>query len=250
MAVTDSIGKHNEAIWTRIAVDPLAIPVAKWLARRRFVTPNRITAVAGLCAFGASIAFAAGSLRVGGALFIVRFFVDCLDGKVARAQGTSSTTGGVLDLVADVGGIGVCIAALGWRLIEDAAVDPAAPLFLLACVVFYNWVLSTRKSLTKQFAEEGDGGSGGEWTTDVPVLRSWVRLSRRMDMTPVPWALEVEILSLGLIPLLAPHVRFVGYGLWFALAFYVVADVVNLRRVLRLTRRIDAARDRLGEPAR
>ena len=43
--------------------------------------------------------------RLGGVLFLLRFFVDCMDGKVARAQGTSSTRGAALDLAADVGGI-------------------------------------------------------------------------------------------------------------------------------------------------
>ena len=242
LQMNGAIGQQTEAIWTRFAVDPLATPFARWLARLRLVTPNRITAVAGACAVGAAVAFACGLFRLGGVLFIVRFFLDCLDGKVARAQGTSSTLGGILDLVADIGGIMICIAAISWRLLDDGQVEPAVPLLLLAAVAFYNWVLAARKQLAKQRGLSGDGGSGGRWTTTAPVLRSWVHLSHRLDMSPIPWAIEVEILCLGLLPLLAPDPRWIGIGLWLALAFYVVADAVNLRRVVGLAGQIDDER--------
>lgn len=239
MLVNDAvIGKHNDAIWVRFAVDPLAVPLAKRLARSPIVTPNRITFVAGLCGLGAAAAFSFDLLRLGGALFIIRFFVDCLDGKVARLQGTSSVTGASLDLVADIGGIVICIGALSWRLLEEGVIDPAVPLALLAAVAFYNWVLAARKQHAKEVGA-GDGGARGHFSSDLPVLRSWVRFSRRLDMSPIPWAIEAEILTLGLVPLLIGDHRWATYGLWLALAFYLVADVVNLRRLLRLTTAID-----------
>ena len=139
-------GRPRE-IWTRFTVDPLATPLAAWLAKSRHVTPNRVTGVAILLAIGSAACFVAGLFRLGGVLFLLRFFVDCLDGKVARAQGSSSTRGAVLDLAADVGGIALVVTALSWTLLRRNDVNELVPVALLGAMVFYNWVLAYRKQL-------------------------------------------------------------------------------------------------------
>lgn len=226
-------------IWTRLTVDPLADPLSRVLARLPGVTPNAVTGFAVLCALTCAAAFATGHLRVGGALFLLRFFSDCLDGKVARLQGVSSARGALLDLSADVGGIALVTASLSSRLVHDGRVDAAIPLALLASMVFYNWILDHRKSLAAR-AGLGDGGADHSHVPSTPVWGRWVAFCRRLNMSPVPWALEVEILVLGMGPLVAPREALpplLGVGL----AFYVVADVVNLRRTWRLAHLIDLA---------
>jgi phosphatidylglycerophosphate synthase len=232
--VTESFvpaGRRRE-IWTRLAIDPLAGPLGRRLARARGVTPNRVTAVAALAAIGAAACFAGGLLRVGGALFLLRFFLDVLDGVVARAQSASSARGAALDVAADVAGIGLNFAALSWYLVRTDHLVPVLPLLLFAAVVFYNWVLAYRKGIAAERGV-GDGGALGHLDTGVPGLRRWFALSARLNMSPLPWAVEAETAALGLGPLLLPT-RFVWIGLVVALAFYLLADLVNLRRVLRL----------------
>jgi phosphatidylglycerophosphate synthase len=220
-------------IWTRLTVDPFADPLARVLAPRRWVTPDLVTATAMTLAVACAGCFAAGALRVGGVLFLARFFADCLDGKVARLQGTSSSRGAMLDLAADVGGIGLVVAALSWRLLHEHAVNPVVPLALLALMVFYNWALAYRKEVARA---QGVGEGGADHTREVrvPVLGDWVRLCRRLNMSPVPWALEAEIAMLGLAPLILPA-GWVGVALAVGAAFYAVADLVNFRRLWRLT---------------
>lgn len=227
-------------IWTRLTVDPLATPLAARLARSPAVTPNRVTGVAMALAVASAACFATGLLRLGGALFLLRFFVDCLDGKVARAQGSSSVRGAALDLVADVGGIALVVAALSWHLLQRGDIPAAVPLALLAAMVFYNWVLAYRKQLAARL-DRGDGGADHTGVPDVPLLGAWVAFCRRMNMSPVPWALEAEIVMLGLAPLLLPS-PWVGAGLAAGLAFYLLADAVNVRRVWRLAGELDGAR--------
>jgi hypothetical protein len=79
----------------------------------------------------------------------------------------------------------------------------------------------------------------------VPVVRRWVAFCRRLNMSPVPWALEAEITMLGLVPLLFPS-DWVRAGLVLGLCFYVVADAVNMRRIWRLARMTDERRDEVG----
>jgi phosphatidylglycerophosphate synthase len=234
---TANTGGRPREIWTRLTVDPLATPLARWLSRRPGVTPNRVTAVAMLCALASAACMAGGLLRLGGALFLVRFFVDCLDGKVARAQGTGSRRGAALDLIADVGGIALVTAALGWRLVEHEGLAPAVPLAVMANLIFYNWALAYRKALAKE-AGLGEGGAAHQRIPAVPLVGAWVRFCRRLNMSPVPWTLEAEIAMLGLCPLLLPADQ-VGVGMVAVGAFFLVANAVNIRRLWRVAGALD-----------
>lgn len=223
---------RRREIWTRLVVDPIAGPLGRAMARLPGVTPNRVTALAALSAVGSSACFATGLLRLGGVLFLVRFLFDVCDGVVARAQGRSSARGAFLDVAADVAGIGLCFGALGWYLLRHTALSPALPFGVLAAVVFYNWILAYRKGLAGSLGL-GDGGVMGHVQTRVRFARAWFALCARLNMSPVPWAVEAETVALGLAPLILPT-RLVWIGLAVALVFYVLADLVNVRRVLRL----------------
>jgi phosphatidylglycerophosphate synthase len=229
-------------IWTRLAVDPLADPLARVLGRSRHVTPDRVTAGAVCFAVACAACFVTGHLRVGGVLFLARFFTDCLDGKVARLQGTSSARGAMLDLAADVSGISLVAAALSWKLLDRHDVPSAVPLALLGLLVYYNWALAYRKSVGQALGL-GDGGADHARPVDVPVVGAWVAFCRRLNMSPVPWVLEAEIAVFGLAPLLLPS-HWVGRVMVLGAAFYLVADLVNTRRLWRMTRAPHARSDR------
>jgi phosphatidylglycerophosphate synthase len=223
-------------IWTRLTVDPLADPLAQRIAGLRWVTPNRVTGMAFLLSLAAAGCFASGWLRIGGAAFLVRFFLDCLDGKVARAQRSSSERGAFLDIAADVVGISLTFAALAWHQSRVGGLPTAVGLGLLAALVVYNWALSHRKRLAERIGG-GSGGSEHQWQTTLPGVSSWVALCRRLNMSAVPWVLEAEIASLGLVPLLVPHLTDVALVL--VLLFYALASGVNLRRIWTIAEAID-----------
>lgn len=223
--------------WARLTVDPLADPLARRLAPYRWVTPNRITGLALLLGIAAGACFLTGQLRWGGALFLTRFFLDCLDGKVARLQGTASARGALFDIASDIVCIVLAAATLSWRLVSDGHLAPGAALALLGLLAAYDWALEHRKRLAAA-AGLGTGGAAHAWQPHVPVLRQWVRLCRRLDMAVAPWVTEVEMASLGLAPLLlAPHQ--VAGVVTAAAAFYAMATLVNLDRCRRLTGRVE-----------
>ncbi len=223
-------------IWARVAVDPLAEPLSRWLAIRPSVTPNRVTALAACLSLGAAACFASGQVRWGGALFLFRYFFDCVDGMVARHQGSGSQAGAAFDLTSDVVGIHLVAAALGWHLVETGKMSPAVAVGLLAAIGVYNWSLSQRKMLATA-AGRGDGGVDHQWHTDLPILRQWVAYAARIRMAAFPWVLEVEIVLLGLGPLLAP-----GLLPWIVpagTAAYVGFGIVNVARTQRLAQGLD-----------
>lgn len=224
--------------WTRLAVDPLALPLGTWLAGVRGVTPSRVTALAGSLAVISATLFALGEWRWGGLAFLARYFFDCVDGQVARTQGSASRLGASFDLMADVGGIGLVTAALCGRLVYEDMANFAVPLALLASMVYYNWILAYRKSLAAEARLEFSGGVGGGQARGVPGLQWLFDITRRIGMTPVPWAIEIEILMLGIGPLFFP-VSCLGSLLFVGIAFYLLANVVNTRRVVHIARDID-----------
>ena len=75
-------------------------PLEKLLLRVG-ITPNQLTAGSLLCSLGGAVAFATGHFTTGGWLVIACAVLDALDGMVARARGTASEAGEVIDAAVD-----------------------------------------------------------------------------------------------------------------------------------------------------
>jgi phosphatidylglycerophosphate synthase len=107
--------KPVDAWWTVALVDPLASRLVRLVAPYRWITPNRLTGVAMLLGLGAAVCFARqspGWLIAGALLFHVGFIVDCMDGKIARLNGTGSLFGAWVDFMFDRLRAIICAAAL------------------------------------------------------------------------------------------------------------------------------------------
>ncbi|AEV87911.1 hypothetical protein ACWT_6900 [Actinoplanes sp. SE50] len=96
--------KPIDAWWTVLLVDPLAARLVRLIAPYRRLTPNVLTLVATVIGVGAMVCFARGDTRwliAGAVLFHLSFVVDCMDGKIARLNGTGTIFGQWLDFVLD-----------------------------------------------------------------------------------------------------------------------------------------------------
>lgn len=91
----------------------VTVPLARRLARVPGVTPNRVS-LAAFAAGGvaAPLLVAGRRLRAAGAVFALSDLLDYLDGDVARAQGTASAQGDILDGILDRYTDFFCISAL------------------------------------------------------------------------------------------------------------------------------------------
>lgn len=84
---------------------PLARRVVAVLVRTP-ITPNQVTLISGALGAGGGLAFALGAADrrwclVAGLLLFVSVVLDCCDGQLARIRQVSSTTGAILDGIAD-----------------------------------------------------------------------------------------------------------------------------------------------------
>lgn len=98
--------KARDYWWTVLFVDPIALPLAAYLGRKRWVTPNQVTWLSFFIGVPMGLAYATGErwgLVVGGLLWYLAFLTDCVDGKLARAMEVSSPKGKILDEIADGG---------------------------------------------------------------------------------------------------------------------------------------------------
>jgi phosphatidylglycerophosphate synthase len=118
--------KARDAVWTVTVIDPLAVPLVARVARRRSVTPNRLTVASALVAILAGVAFALGELVVGALVYQLSFLLDCMDGKLAKARSLSNPLGGWFDVIGDTIRLIACAIGLVIALQDEAAL--AVPL--------------------------------------------------------------------------------------------------------------------------
>jgi phosphatidylglycerophosphate synthase len=107
--------KKRDAWWTVLLVDPLASRLVRLVAPYRWITPNLLTAFATVLGIGAAICFTLqdhGWLIAGAVLFHLSFVVDCMDGKIARLNGTGSMFGAWFDFMFDRLRVILCAFAL------------------------------------------------------------------------------------------------------------------------------------------
>lgn len=129
--------KRVDAWWTVLLVDPLASRLVRVVAPYKRITPNILTVIATLIGLVAAVCFAQGSrwwLVIGAVLFHFSFVVDCMDGKIARLNGTGSNFGQWLDYVFDR----VRVLACGFALMggQYARTHQVIYLYLAAVVIF------------------------------------------------------------------------------------------------------------------
>jgi phosphatidylglycerophosphate synthase len=107
--------KSRDAWWTVLLVDPVAVHLVRFVAPFRWITPNLLSGVAFLFGLGAAVCFALQDrwwLVAGAVLFHLSFLVDCMDGKVARLNGTGSMFGQWFDFIFDRLRVVLCAVAL------------------------------------------------------------------------------------------------------------------------------------------
>jgi phosphatidylglycerophosphate synthase len=117
--------KKRDYWWTVLVIDPLAVPLARFVAARRLLSPDQITWLSAAVGLPIGIAFGWGSrwgLIVGAVLFYLSFMLDCVDGKVARTLGAINPNGKSLDDIAD--GVRRASASLGLAVYLWKEADP------------------------------------------------------------------------------------------------------------------------------
>ena len=146
--------KVRDAWWTVLLVDPLAVRLVRLVAPYRWITPNLLTVLAMLLGVGSAACFLAQDrwwLIAGALLFHLSFVVDCMDGKIARLNGTGSMFGAWFDFMFDRLRVFMCAAALFGG--QYARTGHVAYLWTLVVVTFldlFRYLNSQQMTKTRQ----------------------------------------------------------------------------------------------------
>ena len=105
---THDVGTKLDQLYRRVTV-----PCARWAAGIPGVTPNRVSIAAFLAGGVATpVLLLTGRPRAAGMAFVLSDLLDYLDGDVARAQGTASAQGDILDGILDRYTDLMCVGAM------------------------------------------------------------------------------------------------------------------------------------------
>lgn len=248
-------GRHREVgNWlARRVARPAAIP-GTWVAVRLGMTAHQVTALATLAGLGAAISIASGTrwgFVAGSALTLLAFWLDHVDGQVARWTGTASLDGVFLDylmhhaIAPALGfGLGYGLAARTGDLRWSAAGFLVASgwLFLgLSNDARYKAFFQRLKAAPGAFRVEG--GAGGR---PAPPAR-WPHRGRAALTWPAYKACEPHVV-LGAVAVLAglaviyPPAWLLGWR-WGVRVMAGLAPLLALARVARISLRRDVERE-------
>jgi phosphatidylglycerophosphate synthase len=208
--------KARDYWWTVIAVDPVALPLARLLAARRWLSPDQTTLLSVFLGLPVGIIYALdgrAGLVVGAVLFYLSFVFDCVDGKLARLLGETSARGRALDQMAD--GARRASASLGlgvylWRQGRSTDLLWAATYAVLS---FYFMEISGASK------EEPRSDLGGRWAS----------LLARRRLLPTPGTPDASALVFVIGPLTGLIVAALAAGI----VMMIIAILITIRRRLR-----------------
>jgi phosphatidylglycerophosphate synthase len=210
--------KERDYWWTVAAVDPLALPLTRFLLGRPWATPDRVTIASIVLGLPTGVAYATGTragLVVGGLLFYGSFLLDCVDGKLARALRVSSPRGKVLDDLGD--GARRASASAGLAVHLWSVTGGAVFWFAVA----YGFMAFYFSLISGDTRAEPRTGLGGRWSRSLA----------RRRLLPTPGAPDVAALAL----ILGPLTGLVVPGFVLADALLAVAILLTVYRLLRGT---------------
>lgn len=181
----------------RASVSRVTDPIGAWILRRG-VSPNVMTLVGTLGSVGASLWFFPHGELLTGTLVVTAFlFFDLLDGAMARAAGTSSPFGAVLDASCDRIVDGVLFGSITWwaLVVADHPPSGGAALVCLVCAQVISYIKARAEA-------SGLSGEGGiiERPERLIIVLVGAGLSD-LPFFPLPWTLHVAMWVLAVASL-------------------------------------------------
>ena len=149
--------------------------------RKSGISADQLTLLGLVMAVGASVAIAAGALRVGFLLLILTAVPDVLDGAVAKASGTAGPRGAFFDSVADRVADALLLGGVAWYLSDtNGGHIVALPLAVLAMSLIISYERAKAESL-------GFDARGGLMERAERIMALGLGLLFETLLVPVLW---------------------------------------------------------------
>ena len=221
--------KKRDYWWTVLFTDPIALPLVRLLARRRWLSPDQVSIVAAVLGGFVGPLFALGTrpgLIAGGLMFQLAFIVDCIDGKLARALGTTSERGEALDRIGDAtrrASASVGLAIFLWRS-DDHSMEAILVVAVYAVAAYFFIELSGGSEVRQDAWFKKPAAAA-----PPPEPKGWSGALARWRLLPTPGMPDVQ----ALVFVVGPVSGFVTEALLIGTGVVGVGILINLWRHLR-----------------
>ncbi len=145
--------------WLRDSVDRLVAPIGRGLSKAG-VKPIHLTLGGLALTLVGAFLLARGTLEIGALVILAGSALDGLDGAVARAAGTASDRGALVDSVSDRLGETAMFAACAFWLTSKVSPSEGDPALALLCVLSLGAALITSYLRAKADISGVDGKGG------------------------------------------------------------------------------------------
>lgn len=215
--------KGRDCWWTVLVIDPIAGPFVGAVRGVRWITPNLLTAVSVVLAFGAAAAFALEALVIGAILFQASFLVDCMDGKLASLRRLGNPYGGFIDAVGDALRFVSCTGALVFAIASSEPREPAS----VALLALFPTIHYARLLIQKAWPSSADHTSSLVRATPAAFITAAPRRLSQPGTT-----VDTEALAFTIGPLLGVPFAGVLVGMGIDSARLLFTLATRLWRVL------------------
>jgi phosphatidylglycerophosphate synthase len=220
--------KKRDYWWTVLFTDPIAIPLVRFLARHRILSPDQVSLLAAFLGLSVGPVLALGSRAsfvFGGILFQLAFIVDCVDGKLARALAMTSDRGAALDVLGD--SVRRASASLGlvvglWRTDGVAASFWWATVYVVVAYFFIELSGGSEVRQEAWFKRE-------QPVSEAIEPRWWTATLARRRLLPTPGMPDVQ----ALVFVVGPITTLVMPALILGSAMVATGALIGIRRKLR-----------------
>ncbi len=210
--------KKRDYWWTVLVVDPVAQPVTRLLAKRRWMTPDEITLVSLVLGLMTGLFFAVGdrwALITGGVVYYVSFVLDCVDGKLARTLNVSSPRGHALDSMSDSARRASAAIGIVTYLVYSAEGTQA-----------HEVVIAAAFGILSGYFIEISGAQRGEASG---VRGRWAAALAKRRLLPTPGMPDIS----ALVYVIGPIVGIIVPTLYVGMAMVMAGILITWRRRLR-----------------
>ena len=197
----------------------------------RKLLPNLVSFTSLVCGFSAVVLTTHHELTIAGALILVGYMLDALDGALARRLGVAGDFGLQLDSLVDAVTFGVAPSMMVYQHLRQLAFSPTV--LWIACTVYVigGVFRLTRFNLLPSKKSTGDT-LGLTISTSGATLALGVLSNRAYDHRLIPASIFL-VLMVALTLLMISRVRFPEFGSilrqrWFSLATLGVAAVLAI----------------------
>ena len=242
--------KKQDAFSEIVIVDPITLPIARVLATLK-VHPITVTIFAFLARLIAAGFFIYGFGAYGAISSIIGFFLDGIDGKIARLRQLDEELHGTVDFLMDQVAFGAMgVGALIWAVyagyrIETILLGLWLSIYMILMAFTSTWYrilsqhnkISSRDEGEKIFQAHFRNGKGGVINAILKMLDSvYARLKdsllKKYHIIPYPTAIESEVLVFMIAPFFHFHPILLSLGILCLFPDIFIYFILNLMKVL------------------